>query len=73
MGHPVTHFEVIGKVGQTFGSGPTPGYAGHVSFYVEVPDVEAALSAQRSTTPPDRPAASVVALLLPAHPKDPSS
>jgi uncharacterized protein len=84
MGHPVVHFEVIGKDGkklqryysELFGweidannpvgygtiaregntnaegvgigggvaAGPAPDYAGHVTFYVEVPDVEAALA-----------------------------
>jgi predicted enzyme related to lactoylglutathione lyase len=84
MGHPVTHFEVIGKDGpklQSFysdlfgwevdasnpsgygivpsegnvnadgvgigggvGAGPTADDPGHVTFYVEVPDVEAALA-----------------------------
>jgi hypothetical protein len=44
-------------VGGRVGPGPTPDYAGPVSYYVEVPDVEAALSARPSTTPPDRPAA----------------
>src|SRR4051794_26036398 len=84
MGHPVIHFEVIGKDGtrlqryyaELFGwdidadnplhyglvlregntnadgagigggvaSGPSPDYAGHVTFYVEVPDVGTALA-----------------------------
>jgi uncharacterized protein len=84
MGHPVIHFEVIGKdgaklqayYGDLFGwridadnqlgygtvtregntsadgtgigggiaSAPTPDYDGHVTFYVGVPDVEAALA-----------------------------
>ena len=83
MGHPVVHFEVIGKdaaalqafysqlfrweidtnnpmgygvvqregntlpdgtgIGGGVGSGPE-GYDGHVTFYVQVPDVEAALA-----------------------------
>ena len=77
MGHPVVHFEVVGRDGpalQSFyselfeweidannpmnygivaadgkgigggvGQGPD-GYPGHVTFYVEVPDVEAALA-----------------------------
>jgi predicted enzyme related to lactoylglutathione lyase len=30
-------------IGGGIGGGPTPDYAGHVTFYVEVPDVEAAL------------------------------
>jgi predicted enzyme related to lactoylglutathione lyase len=80
MGHPVVHFEVIGKHGgdlqryyaDLFGweidadnplgyglvsnagiaggiaSGPTPDYPGHVTFYVQVPDVEAALARAES-------------------------
>ena len=88
MGHPVTHFEVIGKdgpklrsfysdlfgwqidadnpanygavqregnlnadgvgIGGGIGPGPTPDYAGHVTFYVEVPDVEATLTRAES-------------------------
>jgi hypothetical protein len=35
------------------GPGPTPDYAGYVGYDVEVLDVEAALSARPSTTPPD--------------------
>ena len=31
-------------IGGGIGGGPTPDYAGHVTFYVEVPDVEAALT-----------------------------
>jgi predicted enzyme related to lactoylglutathione lyase len=30
-------------IGGGIGAGPTPEYPGHVTFYVEVPDVEAAL------------------------------
>ena len=85
MGHPVVHFEIVGKDGgslqryysELFGweidasnplgygivprdgnttaegigigggisAGPSPDYPGHVTFYVEVPDVEAALAA----------------------------
>jgi predicted enzyme related to lactoylglutathione lyase len=88
MGHPVVHFEVIGKDGEklqryyaqlfdwqidannplSYGTvsregnvnaegvgigggvaaGPTPDYAGHVTFYVEVPDVGAALAKAES-------------------------
>ena len=87
MGHPVVHFEVIGKHGERLqryyselfgwqidadnpmnygmvarernviadgvgiggGVGPGPeGYEGHVTFYVEVPDVEEALSRAES-------------------------
>ena len=84
MGHPVVHFEVIGKdaaklqayyaelfgwkidtnnplgygavaregntnpegvgIGGGIASSPTPGYDGHVTFYVGVPDIEAALA-----------------------------
>jgi hypothetical protein len=83
MGHPVVHFEVIGKDGDALRSfyselfeweidadnplgygtvaregntnhdgagigggvaGGPPGYEGHLTFYVEVPDVEAALA-----------------------------
>jgi uncharacterized protein len=50
MGQPVVHFEVIGKdggdtnadgIGIDGGVGVGPeGYDGHVTFYVEVPDVE---------------------------------
>jgi uncharacterized protein len=48
MGQPVVHFEVVGKDGEKlqhyyaelFGVGD---YDGHVTFYVEVPDVGAAL------------------------------
>ena len=87
MGHPVVHFEVIGKdaerlqryyselfgwqidadnpmrygivqrdqnvspegvgIGGGIGTGPE-GYEGHVTFYVEVPDVEAALAQAES-------------------------
>ena len=77
MGHPVVHFEGIGKdagrlqryyaelfgwtidadnplaygsvarddagIGGGIASGPTPDSPGHVTFYVGVPDVEAAL------------------------------
>jgi uncharacterized protein len=35
-------------IGGGVGSGPTPDYAGHVTFYVEVPDVEAALAKAES-------------------------
>jgi uncharacterized protein len=31
-------------IGGGIASAPTPDYAGHVTFYVEVPDVEAALA-----------------------------
>ncbi|MGH2712850.1 MAG: VOC family protein [Thermoleophilaceae bacterium] len=31
-------------IGGGVAAGPTPDYAGHVTFYVEVPDVEAALA-----------------------------
>jgi hypothetical protein len=66
---------------------PTPNYAGQVSFDVEVPDIEAALSARLSTTSPDRPAARsaarcpeaslspprAVVLSMPARAEGPSS
>jgi hypothetical protein len=45
-----------GGIGGGIGFGPTPDYAGHDGFYVEVADVEAARSARPPTTPPDRPA-----------------
>lgn len=88
MGHPVVHFEVVGKdakrlqgfyselfgweidannamnygvinregntnpdgvgIGGGVGAGPTEDYPGHVTFYVEVPDVEAALAKAES-------------------------
>ena len=88
MGHPVVHFEVIGKdaeklqsyyselfgwqidatnplgygtvsrdgntnsdgagIGGGIAAGPSPDYEGHVTFYVEVPDVEAALGKAES-------------------------
>ena len=79
MGHPVVHFEVIGKDGkalqdyysQLFGweidagnemnyglidregigggiAGGPEGYDGHVTFYVEVPDVEESLAKAES-------------------------
>jgi predicted enzyme related to lactoylglutathione lyase len=87
MGHPVVHFEIVGKdakalqsfyatlfgwefdadnpmnygvvardgnvteegVGIGGGVGPGPdGYAGHVTFYVQVPDVEATLAQAES-------------------------
>ena len=35
-------------IGGGVASGPTPDYAGHVTFYVEVPDVEAALAKAES-------------------------
>jgi predicted enzyme related to lactoylglutathione lyase len=31
-------------IGGGIGGAPSPGYSGHVTFYVEVPDVEAALA-----------------------------
>ena len=38
-----TNNEGVG-IGGGVAAGPTPDYAGHVTFYVEVPDVEAALA-----------------------------
>jgi uncharacterized protein len=35
-------------IGGGIAAGPTPDYAGHVTFYVEVPDVEAALARAES-------------------------
>jgi predicted enzyme related to lactoylglutathione lyase len=35
-------------IGGGIAAGPTPDYAGHVTFYVEVPDVEAALTRAES-------------------------
>jgi uncharacterized protein len=35
-------------IGGGVGSGPTPDYPGHVTFYVEVPDVEAGLARAES-------------------------
>jgi uncharacterized protein len=35
-------------IGGGVAAGPTPDYAGHVTFYVEVPDVEAALAKAES-------------------------
>ena len=95
MGHPVVHFEIIGRdaaalrayygelFGWSFDGDTAPGYAlvggagigggiggcpeygGHVTVYVEVPDVEAALVQAenlggRRLMGPDRVAADVV-------------
>jgi predicted enzyme related to lactoylglutathione lyase len=42
-----TNREGVG-IGGGVGSGPSPDYPGHVTFYVEVPDVEAALAKAES-------------------------
>jgi hypothetical protein len=42
-----TNAEGVG-IGGGIAKGPTPDYAGHVTFYVEVPDVEAALAKAES-------------------------
>jgi predicted enzyme related to lactoylglutathione lyase len=43
--NPLKYGVVSGAgIGGGVGTGPTPDYPGHVTFYVEVPDVEAALA-----------------------------
>jgi uncharacterized protein len=43
--NPLKYGVVSGAgIGGGVGAGPTPDYPGHVTFYVEVPDVEAALA-----------------------------
>src|SRR5262245_41778161 len=50
IGYGVVHREAnvtsggVGSIGGGIASSPTPDYAGHVTFYVEVPDLEAALT-----------------------------
>ena len=45
---PNTTSEGVGSIGGGIASSPTPDYAGHVTFYVEVPDVKVALAKAES-------------------------
>jgi uncharacterized protein len=45
---PDTNSPGVGSIGGGIASSPTPEYAGHVTFYVEVPDVEVSLTKAES-------------------------